>query len=284
MLTKLNKLFRKATDGKCKLPKKYHKEFQDKCLEVLTKQFMPKEPREFKYRMSQIGRDIRMLQCQKLGLETDAPLPDNFSLKMTYGDLVEALIIVLLKASGVNVQVEQLECELELEHQLITGTLDIIIDDKVWDIKTCSDYAYKFKFVDFKTLYAKDDFGYVPQLYLYSEATGYDVGGWIVINKSSGQIKIIKASKSKKVYEEVLDSVAQNIISLQHTYDISDIDDTLPLEEESFRQKKTGKLVLHKDYKYFDYKKVLWGDKLEYKPNELSIAKSPPYNWYLKEE
>ena len=38
-----------------------------------------------------------------------------------------------------------------------------------------------------------DPFGYIMQGHLYGEATGLPFGGWIVVNKSSGEIAVVEA-------------------------------------------------------------------------------------------
>ena len=67
--------------------------------------------------------------------------------------------------------------------------------EKVWDIKSASDYAYKSKFTGYEGYEGikKDDpFGYVMQGFLYSEAVGMPFGGWIVVNKSSGEVAVVE--------------------------------------------------------------------------------------------
>ena len=78
----------------------------------------------------------------------------------------------------------------------MNGTLDIIIDDKVWDIKSASPYAFDHKFGEmggYKKIKSDDAFGYITQGYLYSESVGKEFGGWIVINKASGEWTVCEA-------------------------------------------------------------------------------------------
>ena len=49
-------------------------------------------------------------------------------------------------------------------------------------------------------------FGYVMQGFLYSEAVGLPFGGWIVVNKSSGEVAVVEvpdwSQDDKKEYLE----------------------------------------------------------------------------------
>lgn len=82
-----------------------------------------------------------------------------------YGDILEALLLSLAKASGHEVECEQEEVSI----RSIKGHLDCIIDGMVVDIKSVSGYgASKFRN---NGLRKDDPFGYISQLssYLYSK-------------------------------------------------------------------------------------------------------------------
>ena len=66
--------------------------------------------------------------------------------------------------------------------------------EKVWDIKSASEWAYKYKFTGaggYEAIKRDDPFGYAMQGFLYAEAVGLPFGGWIVVNKSSGEIAVV---------------------------------------------------------------------------------------------
>ena len=107
--------------------------------------------------------------------------------------------MLIMKEAGVDIVDYQRPVSLDLDGVTVNGTLDVIIRDeagveKVWDIKSASDYAYKSKFTGFEGYEGikKDDpFGYVMQGFLYAEAAGMPFGGWIVVNKSSGEVACV---------------------------------------------------------------------------------------------
>ena len=94
--------------------------------------------------MSSLGRPLCQQKMERDGVEK--AIEYNAILRFIFGDLVEAISILILKAAGVNVEEEQKRVKLKLGKNEVSGTLDIIIDDKVWDIKSASPYAFDHKF------------------------------------------------------------------------------------------------------------------------------------------
>lgn len=284
ILQRIQLLCNNALEGKAELSDELIEEFGEYCKDALRKQFTPNE-KEFKIRASQIGKDIRAQQCELLKCEKDEPFPYNLILKFLYGDILEGIVMTLLKASGVKIQDEQKAVSLPIGGVDLEGTYDVKINDKIYDIKSASDFMYNNKFsLGFNHVEEVDTFGYVTQLYIYAEAENCKVGGWIVINKTTGEIQVVETPLvDNKFRKKHLKLAEQNIKTLLNTKSLDDVDKTLPTEPEKFSNKLTGRKVLHSDYKYFDYKKTLWGDKIEYKPNPKSKAKSNPHKWYVKE-
>ena len=64
--------------------------------------------------------------------------------------------------------------------------MDCVIDGEVVDIKTASGFAFK-KFRD-GTLAEDDAFGYMAQLAGYEQAEGTKNGGFLALNKESGEL------------------------------------------------------------------------------------------------
>ena len=82
----------------------------------------------------------------------------------------------------------------------VTGTLDLIIRDETGQEKVWISSLLVSGHTNLNTLvggYDKikedDPFGYIMQGHLYGEATGLPFGGWIVVNKSSGEIAVVEA-------------------------------------------------------------------------------------------
>ena len=75
----------------------------------------------------------------------------NSIARFAFGDLTEALLMLVMREAGIDIVDFQKEVALEIEGVVVKGTLDVIIrgDDgkeRVWDIKSASDWAYKNKF------------------------------------------------------------------------------------------------------------------------------------------
>jgi hypothetical protein len=105
-------------------------------------------------------------------------------MKFLYGHLLEQVVLMMVRVAGHNVEHEQLEVDVEG----IKGHLDSVIDGQVVDVKTASQFAFR-KFVN-GTLADDDPFGYLAQLSGYEHALGTDEGGFLVMNKESGEITL----------------------------------------------------------------------------------------------
>jgi hypothetical protein len=139
---------------------------------------------EFSIRMSNVGLHPRKLWYDSKYKYTGEKnkIKPSTQIKFLYGHLLEELVLLLVKLSGHDVTAEQKEVMVEG----VSGHLDCIIDDEVVDIKTASGFAfYKFKN---GTLREDDPFGYLGQLAGYEESEGTENGGFLVINKESGEL------------------------------------------------------------------------------------------------
>ena len=97
--------------------------------------------------------------------------PYNVKMRNTFGDLIEALSIFVLKSAGVKIEDEQKNVKYKFGESTIEGRFDVKIDKKVWDIKSASPYSFEKKFGaagGFEEVVKDDAFGYVSQGYLYS--------------------------------------------------------------------------------------------------------------------
>ena len=252
--------------------------FQKECAKALEKQFIP-QTKDWSMRMSGLGKPLCQQQLERDDVEVNETLEYNSVNRFLFGDLLEALLYLELVESGVNVEAYQKAVTLDIEGVTLKGTLDIIIDCKVWDIKTASPYAYTSKFTSYSRVKENDPFGYVVQGFLYAEAVKKPFGGWIVINKSSGEIQVCPApSIQEDEREEALSWARYNIGVLK--------DKTVPLQKledvvEKYKGTPTGNRVLDVTCGFCKFKKHCWSDaKLHYKV--ASTAKNPPLVWYSK--
>ena len=252
--------------------------FKRECARALSKQFTG-SARRWSMRMSALGKPLCQQQLERDGVETKTELEYNSVNRFLFGDLLEALLYVELKEAGVNVQGYQKPVKLEIENTMLQGTLDIIIDGAVWDIKTSSPYAFTSKFTNYRRVKDNDPFGYVVQGYLYGAAENKPFGGWIVINKSSGEIQVCSApSIQDEEREAALNKAAHNIRILKDT--------TVPLQKledapEKYKGTPTGNRLLNTTCSFCRFKSHCWPkSKLHHKVS--SDAKNPPMVWYSK--
>lgn len=241
----------------------------------LRKQFT--EPRkDFSLRMSNLGRPTCQLWFQKHYPNLAEAKPYDFVMKMLIGDALETLSLFVMKLAGVPVESSSGKCQMELDGDTIKGEYDVMIDGKVWDVKSASPYSFQNKFKDFDSMVKDDPFGYVSQGYGYAKATGQPFGGWIAINKVTGEWSFVEAKEDP----EVVKRVEKDMVDTKRV-----IASDKPLErcfedvEETFRRNPTGNRFLCSTCSYCDYKYHCWED-LQYKPSTASNAKTRPWKYY----
>ena len=254
-------------------------EFGEACKSAFKKQFTDKRQENFSYRMSNIGKPLCQLQMEKKGIKGEG-LPYNIKMRNLFGDLIEASAITIMKASGIEITDVQKQVKLGDE---ISGTLDIKIGGKVWDIKSASPYSFANKFGDsggFDAVVKDDAFGYVSQGFLYGEADKSDFAGWIVINKSTGEWCVTETPQENSEYKkQALKKAKDNIEALKNDKPFKRC---FTDEEEFFYKKPTGNKVLGISCSFCPYKKACWGDNLQYLPQQQSKGKNPKWLWYTE--
>lgn len=166
---------------------------------ALDKQFHGNGERKFRIRMSNIGRPKCQLWFEKNNPDTDIEKPTSFMVNMLMGDLIEAVFKGILREAGVTFTDNQ-KVSLQMpDGKEISGEYDMVLNDKVDDIKSTSPYGWDNKFSSYEALQKDDAFGYIAQLVGYAEAAGKGVGGWWVVNKANGSFNTFPASLTKKL-------------------------------------------------------------------------------------
>ncbi len=144
-------------------------------------------------RMSNIGKPSRQLWYDMNSKNVSArELESSTMIKFLYGHLLEVLVLFFVKMSGHKIDSEQKEISVSG----IKGHMDCKIDGEVVDVKTASGFAFK-KFKD-GTLAEQDNFGYLAQLAGYEEAEGTNNGGFLVLNKETGELTLFKPEELDK--------------------------------------------------------------------------------------
>lgn len=138
--------------------------------------------KDFTVRMSNVGKPSRQLWYEKRDPEGRGGIDGPTQIKFLYGHLLEEIVLMLVRMSGHKVTDEQKEVEVKG----IVGHMDCKINGEVVDVKTASRFAFN-KFKDGR-LSQDDPFGYLGQLAGYEAAEGTDNGGFLVLNKESGEL------------------------------------------------------------------------------------------------
>lgn len=257
------------------------RQFSEDCYKSIYEKFADRErkDRTFRLTMSNVGRPLCQLQMEKSGALAE-PLPYNMTLVMTYGDMVEALVIAILKGAGANVQSQQENVELEIEGEILRGRYDVEIDDCIYDIKSTSNYSFTTKMSGgFMKLAQEDYLGYITQGYAYSEAAQKPFGGLILVDKSTGEIEIMEPPSYDAQYrEDALAKIATHVRAIKEDApfkrQFTDV-------EEVFNKKKTGNKILVAPCNMCAYKQTCWPG-VKYMPAPVSTAKEPPWKWYTE--
>jgi hypothetical protein len=241
---------------------------------ALERQLVDKRNPDFRLRMSNIGRSYCQLWFDKNQPEDSEPFPNSFLINMMIGDIVEAVMKGILTESGVAWEDGE-HLKLYVGKHVINGTPDLIIDGAVWDIKSCSPWAYANKWIDFETVKAHDSFGYVGQLVGYADALALEAGGWIVINKATGEFKFITADGIDMQAElDIIEDKADRITdgaAFERCYE--------PIKE-TFRKAETGNLKLNMECGFCKHRHKCW-PTLQELPSIPSKAKNPPMVNYI---
>jgi hypothetical protein len=197
-----------------------------------------------KLRMSNIGKPCtRSLWYDINGDEQSEKLTSETKLKFIVGDVVEAVILYLVKESGHEVTDQQKEIEIDG----IVGHIDAVIDGELVDVKSSSSYGMR-KFKE-GTLPQDDPFGYCSQISGYANAMGKKTGTFLAFDKSAGDLALY-------TYKDIEDSTDR----------IKKVRADTTCEEPPERafnavlEKKTGKKKLGINCSYCSHKKTCWDD------------------------
>ena len=283
ILENVQSFLKMATDDSVAVSDKLIDEFGEMCKDAFRKQFTNKREKSFRARMSNIGKPLCQLQMEKSNAEPEGQ-PYNNKMRNTFGDLIEALAVTIIKASGLKVDSTQKSVSYNMDKSKIDGTYDIEIGNSIYDIKSASPYAFEHKFGDeggFNSIVEDDSFGYLSQGYLYSDSENKKFGGWIVINKSTGEWLVTETPTEDEKYKNIAINLSkENLHALDEGKPFrrcfSDI-------EETFRKIPTGNRVLGIVCSFCPYKFPCWGkDKLQYLPQQQSKGKSPKWVYYTE--
>ena len=281
ILLQVQKYLDSVSKSPVKLDTKLVQEFGEACKNALLKQFEEGRRDKFEPRMSNIGRPLCQLQMESKGVKGEGQ-PYNVKMRNTFGDMIEALAILVMKSAGIDIKNEQKKVTYKFNGDKIDGRQDVEIDEKVWDIKSASPYSFEKKFGEaggFNEVVREDSFGYASQGFLYGESQSKKFGGWIVINKSTGEWTVCETPASVDEHKQkALKLAKDNFKALKEGKPFKRCYDDVA---ETFRTKPTGNRVLGFVCSYCPYKLPCWGsDKLQLLPQQQSKGKNPKWVWY----
>lgn len=267
--------------GEVDFPPELIEEFGSGLVENFKTNHAQSKHGKFTLRMSSLGRPLCQTQMEKLGTPRKPVDEHLMPVKFATGDMLEHWLIMVLKSAGVPVDEIDINTSLEVAGQKINGTADIIIDGKIYDVKSASNYGFN-KFSEkggFMSVLESDTFGYVTQGYLYAKALGYPFGGWIAINKNSGQISVCETPILDTEYrEDALKKAEETVTAIREEKPFKRCFED---EAEEFRKKPTGNRVLPFVCSWCEYKHSCW-DNLTHRPQVMSKAKDPKWAWYTE--
>ena len=178
----VNKIFSQIGAGKpVELPEKKVDILLSNLKEALSQWSTPRE-KSVGLRMSNVGRPNRQLWYDIKSNKNQEDFSPAVIFRFLYGHVVEELLLFFVDLAGHKVEHQQAEVNV----LGLKGHVDCLIDDVVIDVKSASDFSFR-KFKDGK-LSQDDPFGYLAQLAAYEHGFGKSGGGFLVANKSSGEI------------------------------------------------------------------------------------------------
>ena len=274
---KLHQFMSDAIDGKTTFSEETAKRIGEEVAEAVIRQFgSGKSRKEFRLRMSNIGRPTCQLWFEKNKPESALPKPSTFVMNMMIGDIVEAIFKGLLKEAKVDFDdTDQVTLDVgDSNGTRVSGSYDLIMGGAVDDIKSASDWSYRNKFESYAALKKSDPFGYIGQLAGYAKASDKRAGGWWVVNKANGSFKYVPAAIDMRVeltkLKETVEKVNEN--KFERCFE------AVP---ETYRGKPSGNMILNDSCKFCDYRFECWPNMKEL-PSKVSQAREPKTVAYVE--
>jgi len=271
----LHSFLQKALNGETIVDESIIEKVGKDVADAVRKQFSSGSRDEFKLRMSNLGRPTCQLWYEKNDPADKTPFPTQFLVNMMLGDIVEAVFKGLLRAADVEFTDNEKVTLTLSDGTEINGEFDMILNNRVDDVKSASPWSYQHKFVDFETLAKGDTFGYVSQLVGYAVAAGKEVGGWWVINKANGEFKYVDANGVDVPAQ--MQKIEETVKYIQEDKPFERCFEAIP---ETYRKKASGNLKLGTTCGFCAYKHKCWPG-LQTLPSRVSTAKELPMVDYV---
>ena len=218
----------------------FAKDVTDAVVNSLTEERKPRN----NLRLSMIGQPARKVWYSVRSTEQEELAGSDY-IKFLYGDILEALLVFLSKVSGHKVSDQQKQVVLND----VVGHQDAVVDNVLVDFKSASSFSFK-KFTE-GMVFKDDPFGYVAQLSAYAQANNAKEAGWVVIDKTTGQIAYCPVHQMEMI------NASQKIDYLRNA-----IKDSEPPSRcyDDVPDGKSGNMQLATGCNYCAYKFDCWSD------------------------
>ena len=218
----------------------FAKDVTDAVVNALTEERKPRN----NLRLSMIGQPARKVWYSVRSTEQEELAGSDY-IKFLYGDILEALLVFLSKVSGHKVSDQQKQVVLND----VVGHQDAVVDNVLVDFKSASSFSFK-KFTE-GMVFKDDPFGYVAQLSAYAQANNAKEAGWVVIDKTTGQIAYCPVHQMEMI------NASQKIDYLRNA-----IKDSEPPSRcyDDVPDGKSGNMQLAVGCNYCPYKFDCWSD------------------------
>ena len=218
----------------------FAKDVTDAVINALTEERKPRN----NLRLSMIGQPARKVWYSVRSTEQEELAGSDY-IKFLYGDILEALLVFLSKVSGHKVSDQQKQVVLND----VVGHQDAVVDNVLVDFKSASSFSFK-KFTE-GMVFKDDPFGYVAQLSAYAQANNAKEAGWVVIDKTTGQIAYCPVHQMEMI------NASQKIDYLRNA-----IKDSEPPSRcyDAVPDGKSGNMQLATGCNYCAYKFDCWSD------------------------
>jgi len=166
----------------------------------------PVREKDGKLRMSVLGKPPRQLWYDRFSPKKTKDYDASLNIKFLYGHILEHLLLYLAELTGHKIADQQKKVEIDN----IKGHIDATVDGEVCDVKSASSFSFKkFKNGD---LVGDDPFGYHAQLSGYETGMGTKSGGFLVMDKSSGDVCFYKPDELAKPNVKTLIQTLQDTL------------------------------------------------------------------------
>lgn len=247
-------------------------QFSEKLSKTLIQRFKEhQQERKPTLRLSSIGKPLRQLWYELKGFKPER-LSAETKLKFLYGDVIEAIIILLIEESGHSILDQQAEVSIDG----VKGHIDGVVDNEVLiDVKSTSTFSFE-KFKTGKIL-EDDPFGYVFQLASYAKAERFKRCAFLAIDKQLGRMCVYELPK------RILDTIhiEERINDIREVIKSDSAPPRCYSDKSPSKDDKSGNRILDTGCAYCGWKEYCWRESNEGSGLQVRYYSTGP-RWFTK--